>query len=904
MYAPSFGNPQILPFTKRDYKWFEDSQRALITAFKKRSQEAIDSASDFVLFRRYVCGMETYPYMMGWLEELNTGRDSKRLRGIAGDDTCILSPRGSAKAQPLDEIVLTPKGWRRMESLKVGDVVIAGDGTPTLITGTYEHGYKSSYRVTFTDGSSTECCDDHLWTVRNIAGGDPRKYQVLPLSHIRTKVFVKSTGTIKNGNVKTEYREAIEGEKPWLDCRGYAKYHIPIVNPVDFPKQDLPIHPYLLGVLLGDGCIGKGACVSFTTADDEIPQFIQKIIPDGYKVRKVGSTKYTYNITLGKHGKGRRNPIREALKDLCLAGCGSENKFIPNEYLYTSVEDRIELLQGLLDTDGSVASRDSGGGGTNFTTISPVLADDVIKLVQSLGGIATMQAPRRNWYTHNGEKRQGQTSYKLGIKLPEEIQPFKITRKLNRYKPCTKLKATRGIINIEYVGEKLMKCISVAHISQTYVTRNYIVTHNSTFLLQWIAWIIGTHATQGISLKILYISYVIDVASSKSRQIKAIIESERYQEVFPIVRPSKSKWGESEWAIDFAFAGLSTIEEPYTLACSGLQGAINSKRSDILLFDDLLKSPSEAKNKKIQDRMMENYNSIIRFTRHEGARGINLGTRMAKFDLYATTFVPANGWKVIKQSALLKDGNGEYSYCDDRVTLETLIEERRLDYESFLLQRQNEIPETTSIGIQPHLIKWGWMPVEFERIVIGIDTADSTEENSNATAIIVLGIANDCLYVIDGFEGRRQGNTKKIDLIYDFWAKRKNDCKYPAILAADYHRFSKSLEGDFEDYIEDIREDESLDNDFATVTIEKVKATQRGEKIDRIESHSGIFEKGRIFFNLAATSTSEIDETKVLNKVVDEITNYNALAHNDLMDALEVAIYTARQYITGDLSYR
>lgn len=426
----------------------------------------------------------------------------------------------------------------------------------------------------------------------------------------------------------------------------------------------------------------------------------------------------------------------------------------------------------------------------------------------------------------------------------------------------------------------------------------------STFLLQWIAWIVGTHANLGISLKILYISYVIDVATSKSRQIKSIIESERYQEVFPIVRPSKSKWGESEWAIDFAYAGLSTIEEPYTLVCSGLQGAINSKRSHILLFDDLLKSPSEAKNKKIQDRMMENYNSIVRFTKHDGARAINLGTRMAKFDLYATTFVPANGWKVIKQSALLTDSSGEYSYCDDRVSLQTLIEERRLDEESFLLQRQNEIPEITSTGIRPHLIKWGWMPSQFERIVIGLDTADSKEENSNATAIVIVGIANDCLYVLDAYEGRIQGNLKKIDMIYDYWSKRKNDCKYPAILAADYHRYSQGLEGDLNAYMDDIRDDDSLDSSFASISIEKIKSTGRGEKIDRMLSHSYLFERFRIIFNTACMSTSEIDDSDTLKKVVSELTDYNALGHNDLMDALECAIFVGRQYISGDLSYR
>lgn len=429
----------------------------------------------------------------------------------------------------------------------------------------------------------------------------------------------------------------------------------------------------------------------------------------------------------------------------------------------------------------------------------------------------------------------------------------------------------------------------------------------STFLLQWVAWVIGTHAMVGISLKILYISYVIDVASSKSRQIKAIIESDKYQEVFPVVRPSKDKWSEREWAIDFAFAGLPTIEEPYTLCCSGLKGAINSKRSHLMIFDDLLKSPSEAKNKKIQDIMLENYNAIVENTKHDGARSINLGTRMAKFDIYATAFVEPF-WKVIVQSALLtsKDPetgkNIERSYCEERITLETLQKRRKRNEEAFMLQLQNEIPEVSSIGIRPHHIKWSWMPAKFERIVIGLDTADSTGDNTNATAVIVLGIANDCIYVLDGYEERIQGNLKKIELIYDLWKRRKNDCRYPAILAVDWHSHVKNLEGDLEDFMEDIDEDPELDADFVTVSVEKIKSSGRGEKIDRIESHSYLFEKGRVFFNQACSSTSLIDESDVLKKVVSEITDHNPLAHNDLMDALEVAIYTARQYVTGDLS--
>lgn len=568
----------------------------------------------------------------------------------------------------------------------------------------------------------------------------------------------------------------------------------------------------------------------------------------------------------------------------------------------------------------------------------------------------------------------------------------------------------------------------------------------STFLLQWVAYIIGTHVMQGISLKILYISYAIDAAIGKSRQIKAIIESDKYQETFPKVRKSTSKWGESEWCIDFEYAGLRTIDEAYTLVCAGLKGSINSRRclvgntlittkigdipiykledkiglevlsfnhstnknewkkitgfsksssnqiysirdslgnhlscthdhqiyehrtryyqdiknikiEDILItpdrisfvkslsnivvgnstyvydievednhnffannilvhnchvcvIDDPQKDIDEAKNKSIQERMSSNYNNILKYTRYDGSRFVTLGTRMAKHDAYSRIFVPPY-YKVITQKALISEAlpggkTFERSFWepinDDApgLRLGTLLKEREEDYESFLLQRQNELPETTAQGIHPTWIKYSWMPKQFERIVIGADTADSTEDNTNATAFVVVGVANDSLYVVDAWEGRIPGNVKKIDQIYDLWIKRKSDCKHPAIISVDQHRWSKGLSGDFQSYIEDIHHDEELDSSFASVGIERVSSSGRGEKIDRLVSHSYLFEKGRVFFNLISPKGN--DDTELIPKIVEQITDYNPVDHNDLMDALEVAIYTARQYISGNLT--
>ena len=432
----------------------------------------------------------------------------------------------------------------------------------------------------------------------------------------------------------------------------------------------------------------------------------------------------------------------------------------------------------------------------------------------------------------------------------------------------------------------------------------------SSFLLQWVAYIIGTHVHQGISLKILYISYAVDAAIGKSRQIKAIIESEPYQEVFPLVKKSRSKWGESEWAIDFNYAGLRSIDEAYTLVCAGLKGSINSRRAHVALIDDPQKDIDEARNKSIQDRMESNYNNILKYTRYDGSRFVTLGTRMAKHDAYSRIFVPPY-YKVITQKALITETlpNGktfERSFWQPKdddspgLRIDTLLKERTEDYESFLLQRQNELPVTTVMGIKPEWIKYSWIPKRFDRIVIGVDTAESMDANTNSTAFVVLGVAEDSIYVVDAWECKVQGSLKKIDMIYDLWLKRKADCKQPAILAVDHHSHALSFEGDLQSYMADIHEDSDLDASFASIGVEKVKSTGRGEKIDRIMSHSYLFEKGRVFFNLV--SPKDDAGTELIPKIVQQITDYNPIDHNDLMDALECGIFVARQYITGGIS--
>src|SRR5262249_18455714 len=155
-------------------------------------------------------------------------------------------------------------------------------------------------------------------------------------------------------------------------------------------------------------------------------------------------------------------------------GCGAERKFIPTIYKFNTVADRIALLQGLLDTDGSVDSASR----IKFSTVSEQLARDVIELVQSLGGTATL-SERTTTYTYQGQRGRGQRWLRLNSALPAEIRLFRPSRKAERYTHRPKSPPSRAITDVTFVGRKQAQCIAVDAPDHLYVTDDYIVTHNT-----------------------------------------------------------------------------------------------------------------------------------------------------------------------------------------------------------------------------------------------------------------------------------------------------------------------------------------------------------------------------------------------------------------------------------------
>jgi len=387
------------------------------------------------------------------------GIDKLLKGGLAkGEIGVILAPTGVGKDQPISEPVLTPTGWVTMGDIKVGNKVIGSDGKEQYVLGVYPQGVRPMYKVEFSDGTHTSCGLEHLWSVNTLNMRTAKTRDKQGKGVYRPNYGYK---VVKTSDMMNDIKK-----------RGRYNYRLPVVSPVDFEKRDVLIDPYLLGLLLGDG--GIKTEVNFTTADVELVEYVESVLPGNSQIKKVTNSNYGYRIT---KQNGLINPVIQSLKDMDLYGCGSNDKFIPKNYLYNSLEVRVSLLQGLMDTDGYVDKK----GTVQFTTVSEQLCDDVRELVLSLGGTARVNS-KIPTYTYNGEKKEGQLAYTVTMSFANNIVPFKLLRKIGRYYKRTKYLEQKYVKSITYSHDEESVCIKVSNPDELYVTRDYVLTHNTTIL--------------------------------------------------------------------------------------------------------------------------------------------------------------------------------------------------------------------------------------------------------------------------------------------------------------------------------------------------------------------------------------------------------------------------------------
>ena len=399
------------------------------------------------------------PYLRPLYDALHDMLDPESLPKLMAAGTIEVAPLAymRGRAQPIGTPVLTPDGFRPMGELRVGDLVTGRDGRPTPVLGVYPQGRKEVYRVTAQDGASTVACGEHLWFVTT---RDDRRHG-------------KSGRVIETRMMKDE-----------LWAAHAHRFELPLVAPVELVHRDVPIEPYALGLLLGDGCLTTATTPSFSTGDPELATALDTALPDielhrksdvDYVLRRAGGG--------GRGGVIVANPVTAALRELGLAGTRSTTKFVPPAYLYNSVSVRLAVLQGLLDTDGGPVHQRGRTCRVQYTTCSPHLRDDVVYLVRSLGGVAyarTRDAEGRPPGSVGGRPIAFRSdAYVLDVRLPAGLAPFRLGRKQAGYDVTGGGRPMRFVDSVLPAGEAECVCIAVGAPDSLYVSEDFLVTHNT-----------------------------------------------------------------------------------------------------------------------------------------------------------------------------------------------------------------------------------------------------------------------------------------------------------------------------------------------------------------------------------------------------------------------------------------
>ena len=457
--------------------------------------------------------------------------------------------------QPLDSSVLTPFGWKKMGDLVEGDVVCGTNGTHQSVLGVFPKGKLEVHEVVFGDGRIVECSSNHLWTVTTNYGVEKTITTNEMLSD-----FVKSQ---PDGSNKYKY---------------FVKNNV-----VEFSQNSpMPLDPFLVGLLLGDGSLSGTGSIELSLGFNKKDLINKIILPEGLTTSVKWNEKKNYYRIKIKGTTESGLSIFDLINSIGLLGTKSDTKFIPKNYLYSTIEDRERLLDGLLATDGHINSR----GLFEFSTVSDKLADDFQELILSLG-------KSFNRRLHHRDKDTNSYSDK-SIHRISQLQGYKYGAKIVDIRPT-------GIFTD-------MMCIKVENEDHLYITDGYIPTHNTTtaivlteaLVLGGLELIKENHNRTEVLRALVDISdKVVDNLKRKSKRLSssmlidvASISANNDREIGRII---------AEVYKDVGKTGIVTVErsqndETYTETTKGMKFDrgylsslfVNDQKKDECVFEDVM----------------------------------------------------------------------------------------------------------------------------------------------------------------------------------------------------------------------------------------------------------------------------------------------------------------------------
>lgn len=466
------------------------------------------------------------------------------LSGLCPSRFYVLGARPSmGKALSLDTDILTPNGWVKNKDIKLGDTVIGRDGKSTKVIGVYPQGITNNYTLTLKDGRKIDCCENHEWTVYSSRWDKERTF---------------TTKELYNKLKCVRYKNRISLPKFTGDYGEEKKFVIP---------------PYVMGILIGDGCLTKG--MYYCKPNNIIFNKVKSLLPQS-DVHFWSDNKMVC-ITNFPQGK-------KYIKDIGL-NTQSYNKFIPQEYFHSSKKQREELFNGLMDTDGYKFNT-----GWEYSTTSKQLALDVQQLAWSLGYSAKIKM-RMGKYKKGNQSKETRLNYRVFITM---------------YNPLT-------IVDIQPTKQFETQCIHVDNKDSLFVIKDYIVTHNSSYAQQIAEAVALNHNVLFFSLEMGVEEYTQRSIFRRSGYNQEMMTRGNYtsNQIFEAFAKAGDELSNLNLQIiDDSSCTLSTIE-------TNIKQCINKKGScDLVIVDyiQLMKSDNKYK-KEDYDIVTDNSKGLKRIAR-------------------------------------------------------------------------------------------------------------------------------------------------------------------------------------------------------------------------------------------------------------------------------------------------
>ena len=784
-------------------------------------------------------------YKMGWVHREICDKLDRFLLDVQEGRSprlMITMPPRHGKLCADDTPVLTVDGWKTHGALKVGDYVFHPSGKPVRVVAVGEKNF-ATHSVVFTNGDIIDVHLDHEWRVYDRTKPGYRT--------VETRYFVEPSK-------KTKALRKLGSGIP--DTRGHRYlYQVDTADALQWPAVEHVIPPYVLGVWLGDG---TSIAPRINMASDDAcvvkMEFERLGVPiTGTWVHRDTGVE-TFSFASGV--KNRRNIFSQALKDADLL----KNKHIPNEYKHDSLENRLDLLAGLIDTDGHF---DRKTNRYRFTTSNELLAHDVEELAMLCGFVAHTNIPaldNRERTIKNKSQVYVVSFFFSGVAVPCRLERKKVNKTFSSLRRRVSIKCVRAL-----ESPKMGNCIQVDSPDGLYLVGKHLtITHNSELASRMFpAYALGRNP----DLSIIATSYSFDLAGRMSKDVQRIIDQPEYSAIFPGTKLSgKGIKSDAQRTVDL----FEVVGRKGFYRSAGVGGGITGLGASVILIDDPIKDRSEADSPAMRQKVWDWYTSTL-YTRLAPGGGIVLiQTRWSQDDLAgrlleAERTGEGDTWRVVNFPAIA-DSDETYRKKGEALTPERYPLEQLLAIKAAIgsrdwaaLYQQKPAPDGGLIFKAEWLRFWlpKDLPDNFDQLLLSWDMTFKDGDGADFVVGQAWGRKGANLYLLDQTRGRMSFTAT----LTAFKA-----------MAAKWPNARRKL-------VEDKANGPAVIDTLKHTISGIIPVTPEGGKIARAHAVTALFEAGNVYIPHPQCCAW-------VNEYIAELTQFPTLAHDDQVDATTQAL--------------